>query len=644
MLGNKSGRDTRPNIPPSQATTVDEGGGGDGGGGDQTPGEALTSFIPGPGLEARAPSPGIPLPFYYSRSGDSTPDSISDILTLDTHRLPPQEKFFLAYHQDWGRIVDMGPRLGEPLTLTPTSTSTPTTTSDTPREGRPFTGAKTQTDTNLPQIWAPRPLIHRHAQTDTPNLSSRTRAHPTRDVGIGNTWVQTQSDSTPAQVRAPKPLAHRHAQTDMPDPGPRTCTHFGTQTEPTTPQPGPHSRIQPILTRTTLFPPSGGTNDRRAPTHQRPPIVIQVTSDPNVRLISFPQEDDQDSLATTNSVDALLEQVRTLMTDAARFEVRAKHLEEMNEREILAPWATGVQPYPPFIQNNARLLGKIRDVRKEAALRIQEIVHADFDRQSTRLQTEGETLISTIEGLMKGKTSALTDARLEHAATLVGKSKADLTTKLYNRREFLAQRQPTMQDWDNFFRYSGAYRKYKINQVPEFTVSPRDRRQADREDEEEIRRSLRDDDVPEAAASNQPRNNNYNNNNNKKRKRDQPAASASGPYRIPRKTERRHTDHSHNQRRYDDDQHWQEKGRREYRDTSPPRNSRRNQDFVESRPTATHKSTYYRSDHEGRRGRGNHQDKGPSGTHPHQRRERDQEDRDQQLQHLQQQLDRLRRA
>lgn len=55
------------------------------------------------------------------------------------------------------------------------------------------------------------------------------------------------------------------------------------------------------------------------------------------------------SLAITNLVDTLLEHIKSLMCDAAKIETRAHHLNELNERDIFALWATTIQPYPPSI-------------------------------------------------------------------------------------------------------------------------------------------------------------------------------------------------------------------------------------------------------------------------------------------------------
>lgn len=548
---------------------------------------------------------------------------------------------------------------------------------------------QTQTDPSTQDPGGPKQAIHVHIQTDTHAPGSGTPTHwgvqtvtphlrpsTNRGVQVDTLSLRTSTDQgnqtdtlqvktynhqgiqtnpsfiDKATIRA---LTNRGVQVDTLSF--RTSTNRGVQTDALRVKTFNHQGIQtnpsstdeasirlPPPSRTPLFQSQEGANLGSAPAMTRALPRVNITTLSEGRFVSFPQEDDQESLATTNSVDTLLGQVKTLMCEAAKFEVRARHVEELNERDLLAPWATTVQPYPPFIQSNSRLLTKIREVRREAATRVQELAHADFDRQAARLQTEGETLILTIDGLMKGQTSASIDARLEHVASLVGQTKAELTTQLYDRRQFLARRQPTSQDWDNFFKYNVAYRKYKINQAQEFEVSPRDRRQAEKEDKEEVRNNLRDDvghgnHASTAAAPPPPQS------HHKKRKRDQSAAGAPGTYRIPRKAGQHQPDRFHNQGRREPNGHRQGRGRRPHRDASPGPTPRRNQDFPDSRPLTPHKTTYYRSGHDGRRGRDDRQGRDPSRTrtHTHQRHDRDEEERNRQLHELQQQLDRLRR-
>lgn len=171
------------------------------------------------------------------------------------------------------------------------------------------------------------------------------------------------------------------------------------------------------------------------------------------------QGEDEDSIMTGMSVDTLIDQVRTLMVDSSRYAVRADFLRQLNRKNILTPWATTAQPYPPFLQTNHKLLTKIREVRYKAAATVQQLAATEFEHLAAKLEKEGETLISTLETMMQGKNALSLDERLSHAAAHVGKSKSTLQEKMENRMEFLAQRQPTAHDWDNFFRYCTAYRK-----------------------------------------------------------------------------------------------------------------------------------------------------------------------------------------
>lgn len=75
------------------------------------------------------------------------------------------------------------------------------------------------------------------------------------------------------------------------------------------------------------------------------------------------------------------------MGEAGKFEVRSTHINALMEEDIFTPWATTVQPYPPI------LLNKIRELRKEAVRQVMALAHAEFDRQASKLQAEGDTLI-----------------------------------------------------------------------------------------------------------------------------------------------------------------------------------------------------------------------------------------------------------
>lgn len=123
----------------------------------------------------------------------------------------------------------------------------------------------------------------------------------------------------------------------------------------------------------------------------------------------------------------------------------------MTQAQLLTPWSTGVQPHPPFILANAKLLSRIREVRIDAAAKIQCLAETEFHRQSAKLGKEGETLITTLEAMSQGKSITALDDKLSQTALFVGRTKATLQTKLENRRILLASRQPTSTDWAVIF-------------------------------------------------------------------------------------------------------------------------------------------------------------------------------------------------
>lgn len=400
-------------------------------------------------------------------------------------------------------------------------------------------------------------------------------------------------------------------------------TAAGTQTDPIT-FPCRESEDQEVtnqdfttqLSRCPLFP----QGENRHPIPDTNLVQITVPLGTNCRYVSLFQTEDEDSIMTTKSVDALVDQVRTLMVDSSRFAVRAEHMRLMNQANILAPWATAVQPYPPFVQCNHKLLARIREIRIEATNKIQSLAELEFERQSLKLNKEGETLIGTLEAMMKGKNTPLLNERLTQTASHVGKTKAQLQEKMENRREFLAKRQPTHPDWDDYFHYAIAYRRNQDTKSQAFEITTADRAQADLEMEREIAAVVKEDFSDEEPTRPQ---------HNKRRKRDTATNQRQPePYRIPKKPNNR-------------------PGRRDRRDDTPQRNNRDDRDFGKSRPSQERRpaAVYYNSNNHNRLGNRDGRDESPAERKDRrgQNRKDWDSDRDRRLIELQRELDSLRR-
>lgn len=100
-------------------------------------------------------------------------------------------------------------------------------------------------------------------------------------------------------------------------------------------------------------------------------------------------------MRTSGSVDTLLDQVKSLMTEASKYSARVDHLNIMQAAKHLTLWAIGIRPYPPFIQNNPRLLTKICEVGKEAITSIQTLAIAEFEKQADKLDSECDAILNT---------------------------------------------------------------------------------------------------------------------------------------------------------------------------------------------------------------------------------------------------------
>lgn len=476
----------------------------------------------------------------------------------------------------------------------------------------------------------------------TQSTSSHQREHPSRithpdvhiqqevgqgdHLGSGPQWdsflTTTPRDHHP-HFGAPPTGLLPNIPRQVTSEGTQTLTHMGSS-------PPPHTGF---ITRCPIFPPplgnmKGSRHDNHPPgAHQLPgtipPLTICVHHDTNLRSISSPQDEEQDSITTPRSVEALFKEVRTLMTDAAKFSTRATFLKQMSDGNLFIPWATTAQPNPPFVKENSKLLAKIREIRKEAARKVQLLAQEEFQVLSTKYETEGNAIINTIEQLMQGKAAAVRDQRLYELADSIGKSRSNLETKLAQRRAFLQERQPTDADWEGFFEYCSAYRRHK-NQGP-FDISPEDRAEADRETaldrERWAREALMEDGEEPSSPARHPT----------KRKRDPSPNRPS--YRIPKVPKPNDRQRSGQRSR---GRGQQPRGGHNHRSSSSTTSSSpRDQDFGTARPPSTHRNVYHRSGSTSR----DHPRGGKGGRDQYNHSQNTQK----QLDVLQKQLDRLRR-
>lgn len=196
-------------------------------------------------------------------------------------------------------------------------------------------------------------------------------------------------------------------------------------------------------------------------------------------------------------------------------------------------WAIGTQAYPPFVQDNPKLLGKIREVRRQAAATIQTIVKEEFLKQPAKLNAESEAILNTVENIWNGKkqSASLAD-RMDRIGPCVGHVISALENKLQKRRKRQALKQLSNVDWD---RFCVAFHCTKTPPNPNknaFTVTQADRHQIDEDICREITQALQDDlddgdSHPPTPSSTQP-----------KRKRNPSRLLTPQNYRIPKKSTR----------------------------------------------------------------------------------------------------------
>lgn len=426
----------------------------------------------------------------------------------------------------------------------------------------------------------PREPFEVGGRTSTPQNTPREVTGTTTDTTARGIPPPLQVTDTPIPLSRPhtpshNPVIHTSSESRIPlprDVGTQTDGTGGTRGMEMMDREGPPFPLDTC--KIPLFPPSGAGIISPASTYSREKLAhtrVKYDVNTNLRHIFISQTEEEESIMTAKSIDTLIDQIRTLMIDSAKYATRADFLHRMNNKSLYTPWATTEQPYPPFLQTNSRLLAKIREVRQQAANSIQQISAAEFEPVSQKLEKEGQTLISTLESMAQGKNAPSLDERLTHTASHVGRAKATLETKLEYRLQFLAQRQPTSHDWDDFFHYQTAYRRNNQSTDLAFEVSPDDRAQAEADDAREIRDMIRgdsDEDFPTQTPQ------------NKRRRRTPSRESNHDTYRIPKRPQ--HTQPARG--RQPNPSHKSSKGRG------------KGQDFGRSRP-AQSQQVYYNTDH-----------------------------------------------
>lgn len=115
----------------------------------------------------------------------------------------------------------------------------------------------------------------------------------------------------------------------------------------------------------------------------------------------------------SSSIDALMGQVKNLTVDSTKYSIRAHHVGLLLDTDHVTPWAVSTAVYPPFIQDNAKLLAKIRDVRLESMRDTLRLSKEEFLRQANKLQAESEAILDTVDGILEDKGSPTLAAHLD---------------------------------------------------------------------------------------------------------------------------------------------------------------------------------------------------------------------------------------
>ena len=147
-------------------------------------------------------------------------------------------------------------------------------------------------------------------------------------------------------------------------------------------------------------------------------------------------------------------QSRSSLQTPMKAGVRSEWLSNLCQSDIATPWAAGLRPLPPYCREDQVLCKTIVNIRKKAALEIQQCTAAYLKEKDIREKETSTTLLIAAEKVSRDNPTALDNA-INITSSMVGRTKAALIRDLRERKSYVSQCQLTKKDWLNIDRIGG---------------------------------------------------------------------------------------------------------------------------------------------------------------------------------------------
>ena len=185
----------------------------------------------------------------------------------------------------------------------------------------------------------------------------------------------------------------------------------------------------------------------------------------NKRTVKFQEDTTTPKPVLAPAAAAMWRQSRSSLQTSMKAGVCSEWLSNLCQSDIATPWAAGLHPLPPYCREDQVLCKTIVNIRKKAALQIQQCTAAYLkEKDITEKETSRPTtLLIAAEKVSRDNPTAL-DNTIDITSSMVSPTKAALIRDLQERKSYLSQCQLTEKDRLNIDWIGGSPRSIHLGE------------------------------------------------------------------------------------------------------------------------------------------------------------------------------------
>ena len=166
---------------------------------------------------------------------------------------------------------------------------------------------------------------------------------------------------------------------------------------------------------------------------------------PNKYLVSL-QEEETPKRFLSLTAAALWHKSRNLVAMAKGTAAQARCLDNLNQDGVITLWAAGLEPLPSYCLEDPTLNTAIVEIRKKAALEIQDRTSRHLHQRSEQYMAHSSKVLAKAEEISSNDPQVIPSA-VQTSATKIGRGKVKLIRDLSKKKAHLSHCQLTEADW-----------------------------------------------------------------------------------------------------------------------------------------------------------------------------------------------------